>query len=316
MFKAFFASKEYRWWAWGGMAGLIVLAVAQVYLNYQFNNWYGTFYNLLEVKDASAFWPSIFQFSWMAGIYILLATASVYLSQHYCFRWREALTKNYLPRWASVKREIYEGSSQRIQEDTMRFARLVESLGLGTFKAIMTLIAFIPLLWTLSASVVVPYFDVSGSLVWVALVMTIGGMFLSWWIGYRLPRLEYQNQRVEAAFRKKLVLGEDDKPNIILPNLLELFTGVRVNYFNLFNAYKWFNCWSNFYFQAATILPFLVGAPSYFQGIVTLGVLMQISNAFDKVHGAFSYFLDNWLSVNELRAIHLRLKEFEAILPE
>jgi len=316
MFKAFFGSKEYKIWAWSVLTLLLGLTVAQVYLNYQFNNWYGEFYNILEQKDAAGFGPSIFKFSWMAGISILLSTASFYVSQHFSFRWREALTKNYLPRWAAITTEYYEGSSQRIQEDTMRFARILESLGLGTFKAVLTLIAFIPMLWGFSAVVKIPYFDVPGSLVWIALVTSIGGMIISWFVGYRLPRLEYNNQKVEAAFRKELVYGEDNKAQINVANLLELFTGVRTNYFALFNAYKWFTVWQTFYFQAAIILPFLVGAPSFFAGVITLGVLVQISNAFDKVHGSFSYFLDNWLSVNELRSINRRLNEFESVLPE
>lgn len=316
MFKAFFCSDEYKVWAWSVLTLLLGITVAQVVLNYYFNEWYGEFYNILEQKNGAAFGACIFKFSWMAGIAILLATASMYVSQHFSFRWREALTKDYLPRWAALQKEAYEGSSQRIQEDTMRFARLLESLALGTFKALMTLIAFLPMLWSFSSLVKVPYFDVPGSLVWIALGTSIGGMFISWWVGYRLPTLEYNNQKVEASFRKALVLAEDDKVGMSMPNLLNLFTGVRVNYFALFNAYKWFTVWSNFYFQAAIILPYLVAAPSFFTGAITLGLLSQISNAFDKVHGSFSYFLDNWLSVNELRSINRRLREFESILPD
>ena len=43
-----------------------------------------------------------------------------------------------------------EGASQRIQEDTMRFAAIMEGLGVAFVDSIMTLIAFLPVLAALS----------------------------------------------------------------------------------------------------------------------------------------------------------------------
>ena len=88
----------------------------------------------------------------------------------------------------------------------MNFAKIVESLGLQIVRAIMLLIAFLPILWGLSSNVVIPFFkDISGSLVWVSLVASLGGLIISWIVGIKLPGLEYNNQKVEAAFRKELV---------------------------------------------------------------------------------------------------------------
>ena len=47
------------------------------------------------------------------------------------------------------REEEIEGASQRIQEDCNRFARIV-GLGLQVVRAIMTLVAFVPVLWALS----------------------------------------------------------------------------------------------------------------------------------------------------------------------
>ena len=100
----------------------------------------------------------------------------------------------------------------------------------------MTLIAFIPILWVLSSNVTVPFLnDVSGSLVWVALTLSLGGILISWLVGIKLPGLEYNNQKVEAAFRKELVYGEDDRKNYVqAPTILQLFTGIKFNYHKLF----------------------------------------------------------------------------------
>ena len=110
------------------------------------------------------------------------------------------MTFSYLPYWRAVDATV-EGASQRIQEDAMNFAKIVESLGLQIVRAIMLLIAFIPILWGLSSSVVIPFFkDITGSLVWVSLTASLGGLVISWLVGIKLPGLEYNNQKVEAAF--------------------------------------------------------------------------------------------------------------------
>ena len=145
------------------------------------------------------------------------------------------MTFSYMPYWREVDSKV-EGASQRIQEDAMNFAKIVESLGLQVVRAIMLLIAFIPILWGLSSSVVIPFFkDISGSLVWVSLTASLGGLVVSWIVGIKLPGLEYNNQKVEAAFRKELVYGEDDRKNYVqAPTILQLFTGIKFNYHKLF----------------------------------------------------------------------------------
>ena len=124
----------------------------------------------------------------------------------YAFRWREAMTFAYMPYWKKVDAKV-EGASQRIQEDCMNFARIVESIGLQIIRAIMLLIAFIPILWGLSSNVIIPWLkDISGSLVYVSLTASLGGVLISWLVGIKLPGLEYNNQVVEAAFRKNLFM--------------------------------------------------------------------------------------------------------------
>jgi peptide/bleomycin uptake transporter len=225
------------------------------------------------------------------------------------------MTFNYIPKWQAVESEI-EGASQRLQEDCNRFARIIESLGLQVIRALMTLIAFIPILWTLSAKVDVPILkDIEGSLVWFTLIISLGGIVISWFVGIKLPGLEYKNQRVEAAFRKDLVLGEDDKKNYAqTETLLELFTGIRFNYHRLYLHYGYFDGWMTSYDQFMIIAPYLIMGPGLFTGLITLGVMVQVSNAFSRVHGGFALFLHNWTTITELRSIWKRLSEFESNL--
>ncbi|KKS37059.1 MAG: transporter [Candidatus Sungbacteria bacterium RIFCSPLOWO2_12_FULL_41_11] len=318
MIKAFFGSKKWAWWAYGGGAFLLSLLYAQVYMSVRLNAWYGKFYNLLQKANEHTleeFYAGITEFMWIAVPWIILATITSYSTRLYSLRWRESITFNYIPRWRNVREEI-EGASQRIQEDTYRFARIVESLGLQVARAIMTLVAFLPVLWTLSNGIDMPFLGkTQGSLVWVALVVSIGGTAVSWFVGIKLPGLEYNNQKVEAAFRKELVLGEDDKINHASPAILaEMFTGIKFNYHRLFLHYGYFDLWLNLYNQFLTIVPYLIAGPALFSGAIMLGTLVQISNAFDKVQNSFSLFMDNWTTITELRSIKKRLKEFETNL--
>ena len=339
MIKAFYKSRKWALWAWGGGALLALSLWIQVQITVGINKWYGGFYNLLQKagdyasnpeSGISLFYEKLISVSYisngcegepsfavLAFPYVLLAVATGWFTRIYGLRWREAITFDYIPRWRNVKTEI-EGASQRIQEDCNRFARIVESLGLQVVRAIMTLVAFIPVLWGLSTAVTIPPFNtISGSLVWTALVVSIGGIIISWFVGYYLPGLEYNNQRVEAAFRKDLVLGEDDKYNYAQPETLwSLFTGIRFNYQRLYMHYGYFDTWRITYDQFMIIVPYLIVGPSLFTGAVLLGVVVQVSNAFQKVHGGFALFLENWTTITELRSIWKRLHEFERNLKE
>ena len=263
-------------------------------------------------SSLAIFWDKIFEFVYLALPYVILATFTAYFTRLYAFRWREAITFDYMPIWTSGRVKV-EGSAQRLQEDTMRFAKIVESLGLQVVRAVMTLIAFTPILWSLSDKVDIVFLkDIPGSLVWVAFLTSLGSLLISWLVGWKLPGLEYNNQKVEAKFRKELVYGEDDRDTYAKPDtILQLFSGIKFNYHRLFLHYGYFDIWVNLYDQFMVIVPYLVMAPGLFTGAITLGFVIQVSNAFQRVHGSFSLFTHNWTTITELRSIHKRLAEFE-----
>ena len=126
------------------------------------------------------------------------------------FRWRTAMNDYYMAYWDRLRH--IEGASQRVQDDTMRFSRTLEDLGVRMIESVMTLIAFLPVLLKLSTYVTELQLigPVPHSLVVVSIVWSLFGTTFLALVGIRLPGLEFRNQRVEAAYRKELVYGEDD----------------------------------------------------------------------------------------------------------
>ena len=315
MWRSFFTDRKWLLWSWGGFLFIIVSLFSQTWIDVKINEWYKDFYDLLQKapeRKISEFYDGIFIFMKLAVPYVIIYTITNYFTRIWAFRWREAMTFSYMPYWKAVDAKV-EGASQRIQEDAMHFAKIVESLGLQLVRALMLLIAFIPILWGLSENVVIPFFkDISGSLVVVSLTASLGGLLISWLVGIKLPGLEYNNQKVEAAFRKELVCGEDDRANYASPpSILQLFTGIKFNYHKLFLHYGYFDLWLIMYNQSMVIVPYLLMGPGLFTGGMTLGVLIQTSSAFREVQGSFSLFLQNWTRITELRSIYRRLSEFE-----
>lgn len=315
MFSSYFGNKKWLFWSYGGGFFLIALLYAQVQCNVMINEWYKDFYDMMQnigKHSIDDYWAQVRRFLYIAMPYVIIATITQYFTSVYTFKWREAMTFDYITHWKNVTKDI-EGSSQRIQEDIYRFAKIVESLGLIFIKAIMTLIAFLPILWHLSDGLNLPILGtLEGSLVWIALMVSIGGIVISWFVGIKLPGLEYNNQKVEAAFRKELVYAEDDKCNYgDISTLTELFTGLRFNYHRLFLHYGYFNIWLYSFEQFMVIVPHLFMGTSLFSGAITLGILIQVSNAFSQVRESFSILVSNWTTITELRSIHKRLKEFE-----
>jgi peptide/bleomycin uptake transporter len=218
----------------------------------------------------------------------------------------------YMTHWGQLR--TIEGASQRVQEDTMRFATTMEGLGVNLISAVLTLLAFLPVLVKLSSNVTelplvgsIPYPLVFAAVTWS--VFGTGALAL---IGIKLPGIEFFNQRVEAAYRKELVLGEDEPARADPPTVNELFGNIRRNYFRLYLNFMYFNIGRIVYLQTDVIFPYILLAPTIVAGKITLGAMNQILNAFMQVRTSFQYLVNAWSTIVELISIYQRLRGFEA----
>ena len=321
-FYIFWASySPHKWQAWSilGSALILFFTYYQVQVAVAVNNWYRPFYDAIQnalsdssTTTASDLYGYILSFLILAMTYVLISIITSFFVSHYVFRWRTAMNDFYTAKWALVRH--IEGASQRIQEDTMRFASIMKTLGVSIVDAVMTLIAFLPVLLQLSENV--KELPIVGSvaypLVYAALFWSIFGTILMVVAGIKLPGLEFKNQRVEAAFRKELVLGEDDESRAEPLALRELFDNVRKNYFRIYLHYTYFNLFRNFYFQLNNLFAYVLLIPTIALGTITLGIMNQIIRAFSEVTSSFQYLVRSWSTIIDLISVFKRLQAFEA----
>ena len=196
MFK-FFTDKRWHLWSMGGTILILAATWYQVQLDVRINEWFGEFYDTLQKALAEPgavtekeFIAYLFTFAKIAAVYILVVIFSDYFTSHWTFRWRTAMADFYHDKWTFAS--SIEGASQRVQEDTLKFARIMEGLGAELLRSVMTLIAFTPILWGLSKSItVLPWIgEVNHALVWVAIISALGGTFMLAAVGIKLPGIE------------------------------------------------------------------------------------------------------------------------------
>src|SRR5215510_10166078 len=325
---------EDRWAARGLLLVVVALNLGIVYINVLLNQWNNTFYNALQDKDYAVFIQQLIRFSWLAGLYIVVAVYQLYLTQMLQIRWRRWLTAHYLGAWltdgAYYRMQLVAGETdnpdQRIAEDVRLLISGTLDLAIGGLRAVVTLISFVAILWGLSGPLIIPLGSTSvilpGYMVWAALLYAIIGTWLTNWVGRPLIRLNFDQQRYEADFRFGLVRFRENTEGVALyrgeadelRGFHERFGAVVRNWWGIMRQQKRLTGFTAGYAQAAIIFPFIVAAPRYFRGEILLGGLVQTATAFGQVQHALSFIVSSYTEIAAWRAVVERLAGFEHAL--
>ncbi|MCM2454264.1 peptide antibiotic transporter SbmA [Rhizobium sp. CG4] len=316
-------AKDHPWTNWSiwGSAFIIFIAYFSVQVSVALNNWRGPFFDLLQNAlskqpgiTTGQFYDLQLRFVEIGMVNVALNVITAFFTNHYVFRWRTAMNNFYLSKWDRLRH--IEGASQRVQEDTMRFANIIEGLGVALINSIMTLVVFLPLLFAMSQHVGdLPLFGaIPHSLFWLAIIWSVFGTVLLAAVGIKLPGLQFRNQRVEAAFRKELVYGEDHEDRADPVTMTQLFGNVRKNYFRMYWHYLYFNVARYTYGQLDAIFLNFMLIPTFVAGRITMGIWQQIATAFGQVSDSFQYLVSSWSTIIELMSIRKRLVAFEAAI--
>ena len=340
LFAAFWfrvARHPWQWWSIIGSTAILFSTYFSVQVSVAINNWRRPFFDLVQqalsapaetAEDGSLtaagtetintvttdLFDLIIIFAEIAFLAIFVFVVTRFFVSHFIFRWRTAMNDYDTSKWKQLRK--IEGASQRVQEDTMIFAQIMEGLGVSIVDAVMTLFAFLPVLWALSEYISeLPLVgQIAHPLFVASLVWSVFGTGLLALVGIKLPGLQFKNQRVEAAYRKELVYGEDDEYRAQPPTLAELFADVRKNYFRLYFNYMYFNVARMLYLQADNIFVYVLLIPTIAAGAITFGILQQILTAFNQVSNSFQYLVNSWTTIVELLSVYKRLNSFEAAI--
>jgi vitamin B12/bleomycin/antimicrobial peptide transport system ATP-binding/permease protein len=306
-------------------------AVAQVRLN----AWNGPFYEAIAQRNFSAFFYELLVFAIIAGGLLVLNVAQAWLREMIKLNSREWLTRDLVGEWLKPGRhtplagagEIGVNPDQRIHEDARRLTELSADLGIGLLQALVLVLCFLGVLWTVAGELHISIFGVSlpipGYMVWCALLYAASGSWLTWRVGRPLVGLNSlrsqreaelrfalvrANQRVETTARLCDEEGEERRLGLALGKVRGVarrivYATARLTWITA--GYGWISI----------VAPIVIASPAYFSGRCSFGGLMVVLGAFSQVNQSLRWVVDNFALLAEWRAALSRVIEFrEALL--
>jgi putative ATP-binding cassette transporter len=312
------------------IATLIGINLAQVALNVRLSFFSRDMYNALETKNADAFWYQLFViFTPLAVVFVMAALVEVLLQNVLTIRWRAYLNTYYVHQWlgggAHYRMQLLgreaDNPDQRISEDLRKFVESTYSLSVGLMNQAATLVSFVAVLWTISRGFTFPgtNYEVPGLLVWVSAAYAILGTWITHLIGRPLIGLNFQQERLEADYRFSLARLREYTEQVALlsgeraeeQNLGQRFARIVDNYMQIVIRLIKLNTFTSAYFQANVVVPYILTAPYYFIGRISLGQMQQVVGAFSRVESALTYFITIYTTLADYRAVLDRLTSFE-----
>ncbi|HVL72744.1 MAG TPA: ABC transporter ATP-binding protein/permease [Beijerinckiaceae bacterium] len=310
---------------------LIAINLGQVALNVRLNFFSRDLFNSFQNQDAAAFW---YQLLWvfvpLAAIFVGSNLIELWMQYVLRIRWRSYLNNVYVSEWLGAGthyRMQLSGSEadnpdQRIAEDLRKYVDQTYSLSIGLLTQSATLVSFIVILWTVSRGFTLPGTDVPvpGLLVWIAILYALAGTYFTHKIGRPLIGLNFQQERFEADYRFSLARLREYGEQVALldgeraekERLAGRFASVVRNYMAIVRRYIKLTCFTASYFQANVVVPYLITAPYFFAGRITLGHMQQTVGAFNRVEAALTFFISAYTTLADYKAVVDRLTTFEA----
>jgi putative ATP-binding cassette transporter len=315
---------------------LVIINQAQVGMSLRLSFFNRDWFDSIQNKDETAFWLQLFfVFVPWAFLYIATAVLEFVVTNTLIIRWRRWLTANYVSRWLDTHTHYRmslsgggaDNPDQRISEDINRFIDGGQvGYGIYSFSILLianlsSLVSFAILLWDLSANFTLPYTKIAvpGFLFWVALIYAGVGTLVTHLIGRPLVRLSFERQHFEADFRFSLARLREYAEQVALlsgeqtekSSLMERFNAIVKNFFEIIYCRMNLTAFTSFYGQLSPIIPFVVAAPFYFAGKITLGIMTQTARAFGSVDSALTFFITYYVSLADFKSVLDRLTSFE-----
>ena len=313
---------------------ITVVIAANSIIQVRLNNWWGTIYDAIGKREASVFLHEVLVFFMIVSVLLCLGVLQTWLHERMKVRLREAATNDLLDEWLKPQRafllpltgEISLNPDQRIQEDTRRLSELSVDLTVGLVQSTLMLLAFVGVLWQLSAQVVFVVQDrqltIPGYLVWTAIGYAFLGSFVTWLVGRPLISAHTQLRAAEATFRFDLVRLNEAADNVALlkGEAMERklcngpVSGVLTIMRSIANRLARLGWVTGAYGWIAILAPLVLAAPGYFGGTLSLGGLMMVVAGFNQVQTALRWYVDRFPALAEWRAMLTRVIDYRSAL--
>ena len=313
-------------------AVILFLSLFGVRLSVLFSNWYNNMYTALQEKDEPTFWIQIIVFAVLAIIHILRSLLALYMQQAFTIRWREDLNERVLAKWLGNKnyyrlfflKNQVDNPDQRIQQDVASFVGISLGLVLGLITSMVSVVAFTVILWNLSGPMSVFGVELSKGLVFILFVYVLIATVFAFKIGRPLIRLNFLDERLNANYRYSLIRIREYAESVAFYSgekvenfkLTQRFKGVIENVWHIVYRSLKFQGFNFIVSQTAVIFPFILQAPRFFAGQITLGAMIQTSNAFDNLQNNLSFFRTAYDDFAGFKAVLDRLTQFMDALDE
>jgi putative ATP-binding cassette transporter len=315
--------------AWGLTIFLIVINQIQVGINVRLSFFNRDWFNALQNKDQAAFWSLLLMvFLFWAMIFVASSLIEYFVENVLKIRWREYLVERYGAKWLGESAHYRMGFAgqadnpdQRIAEDTRGFINNTYAFSISLISTLSNLVSFSIILWSIPAQFTIPGTDVvmPGLPFLVALLYSVIGTWLTHMIGKPLIKLDFNQEKYEADFRYTLARLREYGEQVALlrgekaerQHIGNRFGGIVSNYYALVKQNLKLNSFVSSYFQLSVVFPYIIMAPAYFAGKLTLGQLTQTAGAFGRVESAMQWFIARYQSLANYKAIVDRLTTFD-----
>jgi putative ATP-binding cassette transporter len=312
--RGYYTSPGDRRRAWMLTAAVLVFTVAQIAVQVRFNLWNRDFFNALENRDRAEFYGQLWTLLALVTAAMVTAVAALWAKQMLSLDWRRWLVESLQARWLrgglhyqlNFMPEAADNPDQRISENTRWATAMAVDLLIGLLGSILTLASFLGILWTLSGPLHVAFgateFDIPGYMVWAALLYALVGSVITLILGAPMVGINIRRNEAEGDHRFALIRMRENSEGIALirgepdedRGLKAAFGRVADVMKQLYGRERMLMYLTSAYGMIAGVVPIVVASPRYFAGAITLGVLMQITQAFLEVTRSLNWFVDKF----------------------